>query len=249
MMIFYDLEYRKRWEPMGKSWKNSIKTENAAKKGAMFTKFAREIQLAAKLGGGDPSMNARLRMAIDAAKKHSCPNDTIERAIKKGTGQLDGAIIEEILYEGYGPHGVGVMVECQTDNRNRTAPEMRLLFKSNNGNLGESGSVAWMFDRVGMIEATKSGKFDAEEEAIEVGANEVYKEEDESYTFYTAADELDAVRNNLAGRGWKVTKAELSYKAKNPTTLTDEQKKEVIDFLNEIDDHDDTHRVHATLED
>lgn len=233
---------------MGKSWKNSIKTENAAKKGAMFTKFAREIQLAAKLGGGDPNMNSRLRLAIDAAKKQSCPNDTIDRAIKKGTGQLDGAIIEEILYEGYGPHGVGVMVEAQTDNRNRTAPEMRLLFKSNNGNLGESGSVAWMFDRVGLIEASKAGKFDPEEEAIEAGANEVYSDEG-SYTFYSAAEDLDAVRTALAGRGWTVAKAELSYKAKNPTTLTDDQKKEVIEFLQEIDDHDDTHKVHATLAD
>ncbi len=123
---------------MGKGWKNPIKAANAAKKGAVITKVAREIQVAAKMGGPDPKFNARLRMAIDAAKKVACPNDTIDRAIKKGSGQLEGSLIEEIMYEGFGPHGVGVMVECQTDNRNRTAPEVRLMFKSNITNLGES---------------------------------------------------------------------------------------------------------------
>lgn len=231
---------------MGKGWKNPIKAANAAKKGAVITKVAREIQVAAKMGGADPKFNARLRMAIDAAKKVMCPADTIERAIKKGSGQLEGAMIEEFMYEGYGPHGVGVMVECQSDNRNRTAPEIRLLFKSNNGNLGETGSVAWMFERICSIEATKAGQFDPEEEAIEVGANEVFKDED-GYLFYGAPEEFDSIRNALQGRGWTVGKAELSYKAKNPTTLSPEQKKEVVTFLSELDDHDDTHRVHATL--
>lgn len=231
---------------MGKGWKNPIKAANAAKKGAIITKVAREIQVAAKMGGPDPKFNARLRMAIDAAKKVMCPADTIDRAIKKGSGQLEGAMIEEIMYEGYGPHGVGVMVETQTDNRNRTAPEIRLMFKTNNGNLGETGSVAWMFERICSIEATKAGHFDPEEEAIEVGANEVFKDED-GYLFYGAPEELDAIRNALGSRGWTVGKAELSYKSKNPTTLSPEQKKEVVAFLSELDDHDDTHRVHATL--
>lgn len=232
---------------MGKGWKNPIKAANAAKKGAIFTKFAREIQVAAKAGGPDPVFNARLRLAIDAAKKGGCPNDTIDRAIKKGSGQLEADAIEEVLYEGYGPHGVGVMVECQTDNRNRTAPEIRLLFKSHEGNLGESGSVAWMFDRVAELEATKAGTFDPEEEAIEGGANEVYKEEGDSYLFYGAPEDLDSIRQSLTQRGWTVTRAELSYKAKNPTELTPEQKKDVVAFLEELDDHDDTHRVHATI--
>ena len=136
---------------MGKSWKNGLKTENSQKKGLVFTKLAREISVATKAGGADPTMNARLRMAIDAAKKQSCPNDTIERAIKKGSGQLDdGAQIEEVIYEGYGPHGVGVIVECQTDNRHRTAPEVRNTFKKHDGSMGESGSVAWMFDKKGV---------------------------------------------------------------------------------------------------
>ena len=231
---------------MGKSWKNPIKAANAQKKGAVFTKAAREIQVAAKLGGVDPNFNARLRLAIDEAKKNSVPNDTIERAIKKGAGLLDGQVIEEVTFEGYGPHGVGVIVECQTDNRNRTVPEVRLLFKANGGNMGESGAVSWMFERVSLIEASKSGNYDPEEEAIEAGANEVSREGDEC-SFYGSPEELDTIRKALEARGWKTTKAELSYKAKNITELTEDQKKDIIDFLNEVDDHDDVHRVHATI--
>lgn len=235
---------------MGKSWKNASKTENSQKKGALFTKAAREIQVAAKLGGADPNMNARLRMAIDAAKKVACPNDTIERAIKKGAGLLDDAAqIDEVMFEGYGPHGVGVLVECQTDNRNRTVPEIRMIFKQNEGSMGESGSVAWMFERVGLIEAQKAGSFDPDEEAIEAGANEVVKVEDSAdhYEFYTAYESLEEVREALTKRGWKVTKSEPSYKAKNKTELTEEQMKDVGVFLNELEDHDDSSRVHATI--
>lgn len=232
---------------MGKGWKNTIKTENSQKKGMMFTKLAREIQVAAKAGGADPNMNARLRMAIDAAKKQSCPNDTIDRAIKKGAGLLDdGKIIEEITYEGYAPHGVGVIVECQTDNKHRTAPEIRNAFKKHDGNMGETGSVAWMFNRVGLIEATKSGSFDPEEEAIEAGADEVESHEGE-YSFYTSIENLDSVRQALIGRGWTVTAVEPAYKAKDKTTLTEEQLKDVEEFLNVLDDMDDTHRVFATI--
>lgn len=235
---------------MGKGWKNVSKVANAQAKGQIFTKLAREISVAAKVGGPDPAGNSRLRLAIDAAKKQSCPNDTIDRAIKKGAGLLDdGKIIEEITYEGYGPHGVGVIVECQTDNKHRTAPEMRSTFKKHDGNMGETGSVQWMFSRVGLIEASKEGKFDPDEEAIEAGANEVYVHDDgKSYDFYTAADELDAVRNALQGRGWHVTKSELSYTANTPAELSDDQRKEVQEFLEALDDLDDSHRVYATME-
>lgn len=233
---------------MGKSWKTAGKVEKAQQKGLIFTKLAREISVAAKAGGPDPAANSRLRLAIDAAKKVSCPTDTIERAIKKGAGLLDdGKIIEEITYEGYGPHGIGVIVECQSDNKHRTAPDMRHAFKSHEGNMGEVGSVAWMFDRVGLIEGTKAGTFDPDEEAIEAGANEVSKNDDGSYEFFTNAEDLDAVRDALTKRGWKVTTSELSYKAKNITELTEAQKKDVEEFLNYLDDMDDTHRVHATI--
>lgn len=233
---------------MGKGWKAAGKSENAQKKGQMFTKAAREIAVAAKAGGPNPDMNARLRLAIDVAKKISCPNDTIERAIKKGAGLLDdGKIIEELTYEGYAPHGVGVIVECQTDNKHRTAPEMRSVFKKHDGNLGETGSVAWMFLRCGFIEATKAGSFDIDEEAIEAGADDASKNDDGSYEFITPADGLMSVNDALKARGWTVTSAYLGYKAKDHATLNEAQVQEVQEFLQAVDDLDDTHKVYATL--
>lgn len=233
---------------MGKGWKKAGKLENANKKGAIFTKMAREIAVAAKLGGGDPEANSRLKLAIAAAKAESVPKDTIERAIKKGTGQLDdGKEIEEIVYEGYGPHGVGIIVECQTDNRTRTVSEMRNLFKSNGGNLGETGAVAWMFERVCLIQGKKANVGDPDEEAIEAGANEVEKEDDGSYSFYGAPEDLNNIRTALQGRGWEIEKAELSFKAKEQTDISEEQKKEVFALLEELEDNDDSHRVHATI--
>ena len=233
---------------MGKSWKNAGKSENAQKKGQLFTKLAREIAVASKAGGPHPDMNPRLRLAIDAAKKVSCPNDTIDRAIKKGAGLLDdGKIIEELTYEGYGPHGVGVIVECQTDNKHRTAPEMRSVFKKHDGNLGETNSVAWMFAHVGLIEATKAGAFDIDEEAIEAGADDVSKNDDSSYEFAAAVANLDVVRTALQNRGWAVTSASLGYKPTNITDLNESQLKDVQEFLTAVDDLDDTHKVYATI--
>ncbi|MCS6838245.1 MAG: YebC/PmpR family DNA-binding transcriptional regulator [Bdellovibrionaceae bacterium] len=232
---------------MGKSWKNPIKAENAARKGAIFTKLAREIQVAAKLGGPDPEYNPRLRMALEAARKQSVPQDTIERAIKKGAGLIEGLEIEEVTYEGFGPHKVGIIVECQTDNRTRTVAEVRSLFKKYNGSLGETGSVSWMFERIGLIEGTKEGSFDLEEEAIEAGANDVSKASDGTCSFITSPDSLDSVRQILSNRGWHLTKSELSYRPKTISDLNDQQKQEVYEFLNVLDEHDDTHRIHATL--
>lgn len=234
---------------MGKSWKAPHKAAEAARKGAMFTKCAREISVAARLGGPDPASNSRLKVAIAAAKEISCPKDTIERAIKKGSGQLDGeAQIEELTYEGYAPHGVGVIVECQTNNKNRTASEIRNIFKSHNGALGESGAVAWMFDRVSLVTGKKANVKDAEEDAIEVGANEVEKgDEADIYNFYGAPEDADTIRNNLQKMGWEITAAELSYKAKTMTETTEEQKKEVREMLEELDENEDSHRLYATI--
>ena len=233
---------------MGKGWKAAGKLEAAQKKGAQFTKFAREISVAAKLGGGDPEANSRLKLAIIAAREKSVPKDTIERAIKKGTGQLDdGNAIEEIVYEGYGPHGVGIIVETQTDNRTRTVSEMRNLFKAHGGNLGESGAVSWMFERVSLIQGTKAGVQDPDEEAIEAGANEVEKEDGDLHSFYGSPEDLGAIRTALQGRGWEIKVAELSFKAKEQATITEEQKKEVFELLEELEDNDDSHRVHATI--
>lgn len=233
---------------MGKGWKAAGKSENAQKKGQMFTKAAREIAVAAKAGGPNPDMNARLRLAIDMAKKISCPNDTIDRAIKKGAGLLDdGKVIEELTYEGYAPHGVGVIVECQTDNKHRTAPEMRAVFKKHDGNLGESGSVAWMFTHCGFIVASKSGAFDIDEEAIESGADDVSKNDDGSYEFITSTDSLAAVGDTLKSRGWTITESFLGYKPNNTTELNETQLREVQEFLTAVDDLDDTHKVYATV--
>lgn len=233
---------------MGKSWKKAGKLEASQKKGAIFTKVAREIAVAAKLGGGDPEGNSRLKLAIAAAKEVSCPKDTIERAIKKGTGQLDdGAQIEEITYEGHGPHGVGIIVECQTDNKTRTVSEMRNIFKSNGGNMGSSGAVAWMFERVCLITGTKNNVGDPEEDAIEAGANEVEKDNEGGYSFYGSPSDLDAIRKALQGRGWEIKAAELSYKAKDKTNLSEAQLSEVYALLEALEDNDDSHRVHATV--
>lgn len=232
---------------MGKSWKNPMMAANAAKKGAKITKLAREIQVAAKLGGPDPATNNRLRAAIDAAREESCPKDTIERAIKKGAGLLDdGNQIEEITYEGYGPHQVAVIVECQSDNRNRTASEIKNIFNKNGGRFGDS--VMWMFERVSLIEGTNPSVKDAEEDAIEAGANEVEKVSDTDFRFYGAAEDLKAIETALSSRGWKINTAELSYQAKNPTELSDDQKKEVYEFVQLLDDNDDTSRIHATID-
>lgn len=235
---------------MGKQWKAGIKAENASKKGAMLIKYVKEIQVASKLGGPDPANNMRLRLAVEAAKAVSCPKDTIERAIKRGAGLLDdGKEIEELTYEGYGPHQVGVIVECQTDNRARTAPDLRLIFSKAGGNMGETGSVSWMFDRVCLIEAVKAGEFDPEEEAIEAGADDVERDDEDSskYSFYGAPDALGEVRDQLIARGWDIKVAELAYRPKNKTDLTEEQEAEVVAFLEKLDTNEDSYRIYATI--
>ncbi len=233
---------------MGAGWKTSIKEVVAQKKGQMFTKLAREIAVAAKIGGPDPEGNSRLKLAIAAARDVSCPKDTIERAIKKGAGLTDdGAQIEELTYEGLGPYGVGVIVECQTDNKNRTVGELRNIFKRHNGSLGESGSSAWMFERVSAVVGRKENVGDPEEEAIEVNANSVDKNIDGSYSFYGSPTDLDAIRTALASRGWAIQAAERSYLPKNVTDLNETQLKEVHELLQEIEDFDDSHRIHATV--
>ena len=236
---------------MGKGWKSAGISANAQKKGAAFTKIAREIQVAAKLGGPDPEANSRLKLAIDAAREKSCPKDTIERAIKKGAGLLDeGNVIEEAMYEGFSPHKVGILVECQSDNKHRTSADIRNIFNKNDGHMGEPGSVSWMFDRVSLIEGTfnKGKPEDPEVEAIEAGANEVDDNGDGTYSFRGAPEDLSSIQKALVSRGWTITTAELSYKAKNMTEISEEQKKEVLEFIHLLDENDDTHRIHASIE-
>jgi YebC/PmpR family DNA-binding regulatory protein len=219
----------------------------------VFGKLCKEIAVSARLGGPDPEGNSRLRAAIEAARKQSVPRDTIERAIKKGAGIGDDqTVYETVVFEGFTPHKVPVIVECLTDNRNRTSSDVRVLFRK--GQLGAIGSVAWMFDRLGIIEATHEGKLDMEEHAIEAGAQDVEAldkdDVDESSTgacFYTSVEDVDSVNKALTAAGWKVSKAELGYRPKSFVDLEGEARKEVEGFLGDIEDCGDVHRVYAGL--
>jgi YebC/PmpR family DNA-binding regulatory protein len=239
---------------MGAQWKHAGRLENSSKRGALISKLVKEIIVAAKVGDPNPDNNARLRAAVEAARKGSVPRDNIERAIKKGAGLLDDQVQYELVtYEGFAPHKVPLVVECLTDNKNRTAADLRVLFRK--GMLGSIGSVTWMFDRLGVIEATHADKNqDIEGVAIEAGAQNV--EPLESYEipaghigarFFCDTTDLDTVNKFLVKAGWVVTLSEMSYIAKNYADISEEQKKEVSDFLNAIDDHDDVHRVYAAL--
>lgn len=239
---------------MGAQWKQAGREANAQKKGQMVAKLTREIMVAAKLGGPDPDLNARLAVAVEKARKASVYKDTIERAIKKGAGLTDEKVeYETVVYEGFAPHRVPVIVECLTDNRNRTAPDIRNLFKT--GALGTPGSVAFFFDHLGVVEATHADKArDPEGDAIEAGAQNVEALEAEEVTegeqgarFLTDPKDLAPVTKWLAKAGWKVTASEMRYIGKNAPQLTDAQRKEVSDFLTAIDDHDDVHRVYAAM--
>lgn len=233
---------------MGRSWIQGYKNEQASKKGNLFTKLSKEISVAARIGGPDPAGNARLRAAVEEARSLSMPRENIERAIKKGSGTLEGQNFEDIVYEGYAPHGVALIIESLTDNRNRTVSELKSMFKSYNGNWGEVGSVTWMFNRVGIVEASKTPACpDPEGEAIEVGAQNFEAMANGVVSFTTDPTDLEAVRKALIDRGWTVTLSELGYEAKNPMTLDDAKKAEVVTFLQELNSHDDVRRVHATL--
>ncbi len=233
---------------MGRSWMMGFKGEQAAKRGNIFTKLSKEISVAARLGGPDPANNPRLRGAVEDARKASMPRDNIERAVKKGAGLLEGMAYEDITYEGYAPHGVAVLVECVTDNRNRTVSEVRTIFRDHDGNMGESNSVAWMFDRIGAIDATHPTKpADVESEAIEVNAQNVEDHGNGTVSFITDPADLAAVSTALEGRGWKIEKAEMSFHAKNAVKLEGEELKKAVAFLQELNAHDDVRRVHATL--
>ena len=231
---------------MGAQWKTKIKETTANAKGKIFTKLAKEIMVAAR-HGADPEMNSRLRMALDQAKKASMPKDTIDRVIKKGAGLMDeGVHYEKVIYEGFAPHQVPVIVECLTDNVNRTVTNIRILFRK--GHLGNTGSVAWDFDHLGMIEATpQSPNADPETAAIEAGARDLEPGENNATLFYTDPTELDAVTRALPKHGFTVQSAQLGYRPKNPVTLSAAERAEVEAFLEAVDADDDVQNVYAGL--
>lgn len=239
---------------MGAQWKQAGREANAQKKGQMVVKLVREIMVAAKLGGADPDLNARLAAAVEKARKSSVTRDTIERAVKKGAGLTDEKIaFEQVTYEGFAPHKVPVVVECLTDNRNRTAPEIRNLFKV--GSLGQPGSVSFFFNHCGVVEGNHPDpNRDSEGDAIEAGAQEVENLEPEETPegtkgarFLTELKELDSVTKALKAAGWKVTASELRFVAKNFPEISESARKEVVEFLNALDDHDDVQHVYAAL--
>ncbi len=235
---------------MGAQWKAKHKDLAANVRGRIFGKLAKDIMLAAR-SGADPSANSHLRLVIEQARKASMPKETLERAIKKGAG-LTGETVnfERVIYEGFAPHQVPVMVECLTDNVNRTAPEMRVLFRK--GQLGTSGSVAWDFDHVGMIEAEPlAAGADPEVAAIEAGAQDFEPaEEDGNTLFLTDPTDLDLVSRALPTHGFTVLSAKLGYKPKNPVNpanLSPEHLEEVEVFLAAIDANDDVQHVYVGL--
>jgi YebC/PmpR family DNA-binding regulatory protein len=235
----------------GHSKWSTIKHKKAAtdaRRGKLFTKILREITVAARLGGGDPKSNPRLRSALLEGRSNSVPGDTLERAIKKGTGELEGESYEETIYEGYGPGGVAVLVEGLTDNRNRTASEIRHLFTRHGGNLGDSGSVAWMFTRRGYFAIDRSA-MDEEafmELALDLGADDIATGE-EHYEIFTAIEDWNRVRDELEKRGLPVAVKELAMVPNNSMELPGDKVGGILRLLEALEDHDDVQKVWANF--
>ena len=234
---------------MGAQWKAKGKAQAADARGKLFGRLAKDLMIAAR-NGADPAANARLRMVLEQARKVSMPKDTVDRAIKKGAGLTGEAVnFDRVMYEGFGPHRVPVMIECLTDNVNRTASDMRVIFRK--GQQGTSGSVSWDFDHVGMIEAEPTAKdADPEMAAIEAGAQDLEPGDEGTTLFITDAADLDLVSRALPAQGFNVLSAKLGYKPKNPidpTSLNAEAMAEVEEFLAAVDECDDVQNVFVGL--
>lgn len=219
-----------------------------AKRGKAFTKLTKEIMVAAKMGGGDPSGNPRLRTAVDAAKAISMPKDNIDRAIKKGTGELEGVTYEEIGYEGYGPAGVAILVDCMTDNKNRTVAEIRHIFTKNNGNMGESGSVGWMFETKGYFVFEKGSVTEDQlmEVALDAGADDV-REDDGSFEVIAAPSAFEAVKSAFDAKGFKYAVAEITKLPQNYIELSGREAEQMLKLVDALEDNDDVQKVYANF--
>ena len=227
------------------------KAKQDAKRGQLFTKLLREITVAARQGGGDPEFNPRLRIAIEKAKKANMPIENIERAIKRGTGELEGVNYEEVVYEGYGPEGVAIIVECLTDNRNRTTSEVRHLFTKHGGNLGASGCVSFLFEEKGVILVPKDSISEEElfEKAIEAGAEDLITDDENYYEVRTEPKDLYAVKEALEKEGITIEKAEIT---RIPTTTVEikdpETAQKLLKLLDALEDNDDVQKVYSNFE-
>jgi YebC/PmpR family DNA-binding regulatory protein len=236
----------------GHSKWSTIKHKKAAtdaRKGQMFTKMAREISIAAREGGGNPESNFRLRLAVQKAREVNMPHDNIERAIKRGTGELGGARIEELRYEGYGPHGVAIMLDVVTDNRNRTAPEIRNLFARAGGSLGESGAVGWMFSKRGIVTVEARGKTaeDISLQAIELGADDV-NVDGQLVEVVTQPNRLEAVKEGLEKRGYQVAHAEVTMNPSSTVPLNESQATQVLRLLDQLEELDEVSAVYSNVD-
>jgi YebC/PmpR family DNA-binding regulatory protein len=224
------------------------KAAQDAKRGKIFTRLIKEITVAARLGGGDPEANPRLRQAMDKALANNMPKDNIDRAIKRGTGELEGVNYEEVTYEGYAPGGVAVMVECMTDNKNRTVSEIRSAFSKGGGNLGEDGSAAYIFHKTGMLIFDSSVDEDAlMEAAMEAGAEDIANE-DGQQVVYTDPQDFEDVKNGLNEQGFEPEVAEVTMKPDTTIHVEGDQAEKVLKLLETLEDHDDVQNVYANYD-
>ena len=236
----------------GHSKWSSIKHKKAAtdaKRGKIFTKLIKEITVAARMGGGDPDTNPRLRTAILAAKSENMPKDNIERAIKKGTGELEGVNYEESIYEGYGPGGAAVLVESLTDNKNRTVADIRNIFGKHGGSLGENGCVAWMFEKKGYI-AIESKAVDEEvlmETALEAGADDI-REDDSNFEVITAPEDFSAVKEAIDGASIPYIVAEITMLPQSTTNLSGKEAEQMVRLMDMLEDNDDIQKVYTNAD-
>ncbi|MBI2772968.1 MAG: YebC/PmpR family DNA-binding transcriptional regulator [Chloroflexi bacterium] len=220
-----------------------------AKRGNVFTKMAREIMVAAREGGGDPEMNFRLRLAMDRARAVNMPKDNIQRAIDRATGGADGAQLESIVYEAYGPAGVSVLIEATTENRNRTASEVRAALTRHNAKLGEAGSVQWLFEQKGILEVDAKGARadDVELAAIDAGAEDVERDND-LVTIYTTPRDFERVKKALEAKGIKIASAELSRRPTSTVRVEGDNAQKVLRLVEALEDLEDVHKVHANFD-
>lgn len=234
-------------------WNNIQGRKNAqdAKRGKIFQKLSREIYMAAKAGGGDVAMNPALRLAVDKAKASNMPNDNVERAIKKATSSANEANYDEVTYEGYGPGGVAILVHALTDNRNRTSTNVRVAFSRNGGNLGETGSVSYMFDRKGYIAIERENLTVDEdtmlEDVIEAGAEDMVTSP-EVFEIYTAPEDFVTVRDQLEKDGFQLAQAELTMVPQTTVVLSDEQREKLTHLVDRLEDDDDVSEVYTSVE-
>ena len=220
-----------------------------AKRGKIFTKLIKEITIAAREGGGDPSANPRLRLAVDNAKASNMPADNIDRAIKKATGELEGVTYHELTYEGYGPGGVAILVEAATDNKNRTVAEVRHLFSKNGGNMGENGSVAWMFDKKGIITLPAQDKTEEEimDIVLEAGAEDLQTEE-EFFEIQTPLEAFETVRKALLSKNLNIENASLQWIAKNTVNVCGDDSEKVMTLIEALEESDDVQNVYSNAD-